>query len=81
MCNSTLQQGRGEPPTKFSKKDGGVGGGKGGADRILIFRGGYWERGGDLFQGGYSFYIKNKLKSQIFNEKKLKNKKVFLCDN
>ena len=31
------------------------------------------ERGGekgDLFQGGCSFYTKNKLKSEIFNDKK-----------
>ena len=28
--------------------------------------GGYWEREGDLFNGGFSFYIKNKLKSEMF---------------
>ena len=50
---------------------------KGGLDRVSIFRGGCWERSGDLFQdgglgegGGGSFYIKNKLKSEIFNDKK-----------
>ena len=52
-----------EPLTKFSKR--------GGLDRISIFRGGCWEGGGDFFQrGGCSFYIKNKLKSEIFNDKK-----------
>ena len=34
---------------------------------------------GDPFQGGCSFYIKNKLKSEIFNDKKkFVNKNVFL---
>ena len=57
-----------EPWTKFSKSlCWGEGGGLG---RISIFRGGCWERGGDFFQGGCSFYIKNKLKSEIFNSKK-----------
>ena len=44
-----------------------------GLDRTLIFRGGCWERGGvgsDLFEGGCNFYIKNKLKSKTFNDKK-----------
>ena len=27
-------------------------------------------RGGNFFQGGYNFDIKNKLKSEIFNDKK-----------
>ena len=34
----------GEPPTKFQKG--------GGLNRISIFRGDCWERGGDLFQEG-----------------------------
>ena len=48
--------GRIEPPTKFSKR---------GLDRTSIFG------GGDLFQweGGCNFYIENKLKSEIFNDK------------
>ena len=44
-----------------------------GHDRTLIFRGGFWEReegGSDLFEGGCNFYIKNKLKSKTFNDKK-----------
>ena len=38
----------------------------------LIFRGGWWEKGGgDLFEGGCNFYMKkNKLKSEIFHDKK-----------
>ena len=32
---------------------------------------GYWERGGEFFKGGCSFYMKNKLKSEVFNEKKV----------
>ena len=31
---------------------------------------GFCERRGELFQGSYSFYIKNKLKAGIFNDKK-----------
>ena len=44
---------------------------KDGLDGIPFFRGGCWERGGWLFSGEFcSFYIKNKLKSEIFNDKK-----------
>ena len=50
-----------EPTTKFSKR--------GRLDRISVFRGGCLERGGNFFQAGCSFYIKNKLKSEIFNNK------------
>ena len=32
--------------------------------------GGCWERGCDLFHGGWSFSIKNKLKSETCNDKK-----------
>ena len=32
---------------------------------------------GELFQGGYSFYLKNKLKSEIFNGKVYKQN--FFC--
>ena len=39
--------------------------------------GGSWERGGDFFQGGCSFYTKNKLKSQIFHDKKSLSAKMF----
>ena len=35
-----------------------------------LLEGGCWERGGDFFQGDCNFYIKNKLKSEIFNDKK-----------
>ena len=62
--------GGGGAGAKISKSVGGGGGGGGGLGRISIFRGGCWERGGDFFQGGCSFYIKNKLKSEIFNSKK-----------
>ena len=52
-----------------------------GLDRISIFRGDYWKRGGDLFfffflggggggGGGVSFYIKYKLKFKVSNDKK-----------
>ena len=42
-----------------------------------FLEGGCWERGGDFFQEGCSFYIKNKLKSQIFNDKKSLSAKMF----
>ena len=64
MCTPTLSVGRFEPPTKFSKRGGGL-------DRTSTFRGGCWERGGDFFQGGgLQFSHKNKVKSEIFNDKK-----------
>ena len=51
------------PPTKFSKSGGLTG--------LPLLEGRYWERGGDIFQGGgCTFYIKNKLKSEVFNDKK-----------
>ena len=53
------------------QKNRGVGGG--GLDRISIFRGGsLGKRGVTFFRGvDCSFYIKkNKLKSEIFNDKK-----------
>ena len=64
-----------EPASKFSKRGGDLTGSQ-------FLEGGCCERGGDLFQGGCSFYIKNKLIeiSEIFNEKYL-NKNVFLCHN
>ena len=57
-----LQGGGGKPPTKFSKRGGLTG--------PTLLEGGCWERGGDFFQGGCNFHIKNKLKSEIFNDKK-----------
>ena len=35
----------------------------------LLVRG-CWERGSDFFQGGLQFSHKNKLESEIFNDKK-----------
>ena len=57
-----------------------------GLDRTSIFRGSWWERGGWPFSGGVSFYIKVKLKSQIFGAwylmtKKFINKNGLLCHN
>ena len=63
----------GEPPTEFTKS--GV------LHRISIFRGGLLgKKGVTFFRGGvwgYSFYIKNKLKSEIFNDKKSLYTKMF----
>ena len=58
---------------------------KGGLGRIQFLEEGCWERGGWPFSGkeeGCSFFVKNKLKSEIFNDKKkFINKNVFLCHN
>ena len=43
---------------------------KGALDRTLTSRGGCWKRGGNFFQGGLQFLQKNKLKSEIVNDKK-----------
>ena len=62
-----------EPPTKFSNS--------GGLDRSFTFRGGLLEKREVIFfrgvmvervRGGgvFNFHIKNKLKSEIFNDKK-----------
>ena len=65
--------------TKFSKREGltelqlleGVAGNEG--------RGG---GGGYFFQGGCNFHIKDKLKSEIFNDKKrFISKTIFVCHN
>ena len=51
-----------QPPTKFSKW-----GGLTGPQRLEGVAG---KERGDLFQGGLQFSHKNKLKSEIFNDKK-----------
>ena len=51
-----------EPPTKFSKRGSLTG--------PQLLERGCWERGGDFFQEGLQFSDKNKLKSEIFNDKK-----------
>ena len=43
----------------------------GGLARVSTFRGGLLGKTGWLFSRGCRFYIKNKLKAQIFNDKKL----------
>ena len=50
-----------EPPTKFSKR---------GVDRTSTFRQGLLRKRGWLFSEGFQFSHKNKLKSEIFNDKK-----------
>ena len=58
---------------------------KKGTDRISIFRGRLMEKRGDFFeQGGgrdRSFNITNKLKSDILNDKKNLQTKMFICHN
>ena len=48
-----------EPPTKFLKRVCLTG--------SEFLEGGSWERGGDLIQGGCSFYVKSNLKSELNN--------------
>ena len=54
---------------------------KGGDQQDLSFqRGVAGKEGGNFFQGVCNFYIKNKLKSEIFNnKKKFVNKNILLC--
>ena len=62
MCTPPpLSAGGVEPPTKFSKRGGLTG------PQLLQ---GVAGKGGDFFQGVYNSHIKNKLKSEIFNDKK-----------
>ena len=61
----------GEPPTKFSKR-----GGVGELTGSQLWEGGCWKRGGGR-EGGCNFYKKNKLKSEILNDKKSLQTKVF----
>ena len=42
-----------------------------------LLEGVYWERGGDFFQRGLQFSHKNTLKSEIFNDKKSLQAKIF----
>ena len=44
---------------------------KDGLTRSRFLEGGCWERGYEFFQAGCSFYIKNKLKYDIINVKKV----------
>ena len=66
-------------PPRLSAGGGGGGGRfkKEGFNGISILEGGCWERGSDFFQKGYNFYIKNKLKSEIFKDKKVYKQKYF----
>ena len=52
-----------------------------GAWQDLNFQRGTLGKKGWLFSGGCSFYIKNKLKSEIYNKKKFINKNVHFCHN
>ena len=61
-----------DPPTKFSKKGGLIG--------PQLLEESCRERGMTFFRGGgrgCNFYIKNKLKSEIFNYKKSLLAKIF----
>ena len=43
----------------------------GGLTEPQLLDGGCWKRGSAFFQGGLQFSYKNKLKSEIFNDKKI----------
>ena len=59
-----------EPPTKFSKRGGSTG--------PQLLEGVAGKDGGDRFRvGSCYFHIKNKLKSQIFNDKKVYKQNIF----
>ena len=60
-----------EPPTKFSKKGGGLTGPQ-------ILDGGCWERGADFFQGGCNFRIKINQNLKYLMTKKTTSKNIFL---
>ena len=61
-------------PTKLSKR--------GALTRPEFLEGLAGKEARDFFQGGCSFYVKNKLKSEIFNyKKKFINENIFLCPN
>ena len=61
--------GRVEPTTKFKKRGGLTG--------PQLLDGGCWERGGDFFQGGGGAIVTYKLKSEIFNDKRSLEAKIF----
>ena len=63
-CTPALSAGGVEHPTQFSKMGGGD------LTGPQFLEEGCWERGGDFFQGGCNFYIKNELRSEIFDNKK-----------
>ena len=52
-------------------------GGGGGVDRASTFRGGFLEKSGWFFSEALPFSHKNKLKSEIFNDKKSLLAKIF----
>ena len=60
-----------EHPTKFSKREG--------LTESQILEGVAGKEEGDLFQevAGFTFYIQNKLKSEICNDKKVNKQKCF----
>ena len=62
-----------EPPTKFSK----TGGGGRGLTGPQLLEGGCWERQVTFFKGLQFSHTKNKLKSEIFNDKKVYRQKHF----
>ena len=62
--------GGGEPSTKFSKRVSLIG--------PQLFRGGFaGKEGVTFFQRGCNCHIKNKLKSEIFNDKKIYKQQCF----
>ena len=67
MCTPPFPLGGTEPPTKFSKREGLTG--------SKFLEGGLLGKRGWPFSGGCNLYIKNKLRSEIFNDKKVYKQK------
>ena len=63
VCTPPLSAaGEVEPPTKFSKRGGLTG--------PQSLERGWWGKGGDFIRRVWNFHTKDKLKSEIFNDKK-----------
>ena len=69
LCSPSLSAGEVEPPTIFSESGGVTG--------IHFLEGVAGKEGGDLFQGDCNFWIKSKLKSGLFNDKKVYKQECF----
>ena len=69
FCFLLGKEGGVEPPTRFSKRGCLTG------PPLLV--GVTGKDGSDFFQGGCAFHIKNKLKSEIFDDKKGYKQKSF----
>ena len=70
LCTPVSVGGGVEPPIRFLKRWGGLTGSQ-------FLEGVCWERGVTFFRRGCNFYVRNKLKSDLFNKISLKTKMFF----